>query len=67
MNYNPPFPVPESRKNDETFQSRVARLNKIREEAKARLAERYANINYNQGKWLTDDDMLPQLERPQIL
>lgn len=56
MSYEPPF-LPEERKEDETLQDRVARARRAREEAAARVAERYAKIKPDERKWRVREDL----------
>ena len=56
MTYKPPF-EPESRKKEETLHDRVARARKAREDAAARVAERYANIKPDKRKWRVRDEL----------
>lgn len=56
MTYDPPF-LPEGRKEDETLQDRVARARKAREDAAARVAERYAKIKPDERKWRVREDL----------
>jgi len=55
--YEPPF-LPEERKDDETLQDRVARARKAREDAAARVAERYAKIKPDERKWRTEEPLI---------
>ena len=57
MTYEPPF-LPEDRKDDETLQDRIARARKAREDAEARVAERYAKIKPDTRKWRTEEPLL---------
>lgn len=56
MTYDPPF-LPEERKDDETLQDRVARARKAREDAAARVAERYAKIKPDERRWRVREDL----------
>ncbi|MCY4176220.1 MAG: hypothetical protein OXD37_07780 [Acidimicrobiaceae bacterium] len=56
MTYEPPF-LPEERKDDETLQDRIARARKAREDAAARVAERYANIKPDERSWRTREPL----------
>ena len=56
MSYDPPF-VPESRKDDETLQDRVARARKAREDAADRVARRYAELEPDTRRWRVRDDL----------
>ena len=67
MSHDPPFSVPDYRKSDESFQDRVEHLNKLREEAKARLAKRYTKIKPRRGRWSTGEDMRPPLKSPKVI
>lgn len=64
-----PFPVPdsESRKDEESFHDRITRFRKIREEAAARVARRYADIKPEKGKWRVGDKKDLTADRPQVL
>lgn len=56
MSYEPPF-VPKARQDEETLRDRVARARRAREEAAARVAERYANIKPDNRKWRVRDKL----------
>lgn len=56
MSYDPPF-TPESRKNEETLHDRVSRARKAREDAAARVADRYAKIRPDKRKWRVRDEL----------
>lgn len=62
-----PFPVPESRKDEEPFHDRIARFQKIREEAAARVARRYADVKPEKGKWRVGDKTDFKIDPPQVL
>ena len=62
MSYNPPF-MPESRKNEETVYDRIARARKAREDAAARVAERYSKIKPDERQWITGDDFKIKAKR----
>lgn len=64
-----PFPVPEpeSWKDEESFHDRITRFRKIREEAAARVARRYADIEPERGKWRAGDAKDLITDRPQVL
>lgn len=71
-----PFPVPsvpvpvsesESRKDEESFHDRIARLRRIREAAAERVARRYADIEPEKGKWRAGDAKDLITDRPQVL
>ena len=66
MSYQPPF-TPESRKDEESLQERVARARKAREDAAERAARRYADIKLDNRKWKTGDEMDIQLDIPNVL
>ena len=57
MTYEPPF-LPEDRKDDETLQDRIARARKAREDAAARVAERYAKIKPDKRRWRTEEPLI---------
>lgn len=56
MTYKPPF-APESRRDEETLHDRVERARKAREDAAARVAERYAKIKPDRRKWRVRDEL----------
>ncbi len=56
MSYDPPF-APESRKNEESLHDRVSRARRAREEAAARVADRYAKIEPDKRKWRVRDEL----------
>ena len=62
-----PFPVPESRKDEESFHDRIARLRRIQKEAAARVARRYADVKPEKGKWRVGDKTDFKLDPPQVL
>lgn len=62
-----PFPVPESRKDEESFLDRIARFRRIREEAAARVARRYADIEPEKRKWRVGDEKDLTIDPPQVL
>ena len=62
MSYIPPF-VPESREDDETLHDRIARARKAREDAAARVAERYAKIKPDTRRWRVREDLDLKSER----
>lgn len=62
MSYIPPF-VPESREGDETLHDRIARARKAREDAAARVAERYAKIKPDKRRWRVREDLDLKSER----
>ncbi len=62
-----PFPVPEPRKDEESFHDRVARFRRIREEAAARVARRYADIKPEKRKWRVGDEKDLTIDPPQVL
>ncbi len=66
MTYELPF-IPEARKDDETLQDRVARARKAREDAAARVAERYANIKPDERRWRTREPLIIPSEPLRVL
>ena len=56
VTYEPPF-TPDSRKGEETLHDRVQRARKAREDAVARVADRYAKIKPDQRKWRVRDEL----------
>lgn len=62
-----PVPEPESRKDEESFHDRIARLRRIREEAAERVARRYADIEPEKGKWRAGDAKDLITDHPQFL
>lgn len=66
MTYNPPF-LPGERADDETLQDRVARARKAREDAAARVAERYSKIEPDERKWRSGDQHDLEMERLSVL
>lgn len=62
-----PFPVPESRKDEESFHDRIARLRRIQKEAAARVARRYADVKPKKGKWRAGDKKNLKAEHPRVL
>lgn len=62
MTYDPPF-LPEERADDETLQDRVARARRAREDAAARVAERYSKIKPDERKWRVREDLDLKSER----
>lgn len=56
MTYEPPF-TSDSRKGEETLHDRVERARKAREDAAARVADRYANIKPDRRKWRVRDKL----------
>lgn len=56
MTYEPPF-TPESRKGEETLRDRVERARRAREDAAARVADRYAKIKPDRRKWRVRDKL----------
>ena len=65
MSYEPPF-IPESRKNEESLQDRVARARKAREDAAERVKRRYADIKPDKRKWRTGDKIELRLDWPSV-
>ena len=66
MPYDPPF-LPEQRIGDKSLQDRVARARKLREDAAARVAERYAAQSPKRGEWRTSDCHDLEMERLSVL
>ena len=63
-----PFPVPESRKDEESFHDRIARLRRIQKEAAARVARRYADVEPEEkGEWRVGDVKDLTIDPPQVL
>ena len=56
MTYEPPF-TPDARQDEETIHNRIARARKAREEAAARVAERYAKIKPDSRRWRVRDKL----------
>ncbi|GEM_PF-1300167 len=56
MSYDPPF-APESRKDERTLHDRVSRARKAREDAAARVADRYAKIKPDKRRWRVRDEL----------
>ena len=62
------FHASASRKDDETFYDRIARLRRLREAAAERVARRYADIKpKKQGRWIVGDATDLKIERPRVL
>ena len=62
------FHASASRKDEETFYDRIARLRRLREAAAERVARRYANIKpKKQGRWIVGDPIDLKPERPRVL
>ena len=66
MSYTPPF-LPEERTGDESLSDRVARARKLREDAAARVEERYADGKPNKGKWRSGDSNDLEMERLSVI
>ena len=66
MTYTTPF-LPEDRENDQSLRARVARARKLREDAAARVQERYADAEQNEGKWRSGDCHDIEMERLSVL
>ena len=66
MNYTPPF-LPEERTGDESLSDRVARARKLREDAAARVKERYADSKPSEGKWRSGDSYDLEMERLSVI
>lgn len=56
MSFIPPF-LPESREKEGTLQDRMARARKAREEAAARIADLYANLEPDKRRWRTREEL----------
>ena len=66
MNYNPPF-LPDERADDQSLQGRVARARKLREDAAARVEERFADLKPREGEWRSGDRRDLEMERLSVL
>ena len=66
MTYDPPF-LPEERADDESLHDRVARARKLREDAAARVEERYADVKPREGEWRAGDCRDFEMERLSVL
>ena len=66
MTYEPPF-LPDGRANDESLRGRVARARKLREDAAARVEERFADLKPRKGEWRSGDRHDLEMERPSVL
>ena len=62
------FQASASRKDDETFYDRIARLRRIQKAAAEQIARRHANIKpKKEGRWRTGDTGDLEAERPRVL
>ena len=66
MTYDPPF-LPEKRVGDESLQNRIARARKLREDAAARVEDRYADFKPREGEWRSGDHRDLEMERLSVL
>lgn len=66
MTYDPPF-LPEERADDKSLHDRVARARKLREDAAARVEERYADAKPREGEWRAGDCRDLEMDRLSVL
>lgn len=66
MTYTPPF-LPEERADDDSLHDRVGRARKLREDAAARVQERYAGVEQREGRWHSGDCHDLEMERLSVL
>lgn len=66
MTYDPPF-LPEERADGRALSERVARARQLREDAAARVEERYSNVKSREGKWHSGDYRDLEMERLSVL